>query len=121
MSAEIFFLSAPEAAGLYDALTAHIRTNCGDFRVQAKKTQLSLANRHVFACVSLPPPRKTKPASQLILTLGLPYRAVSPRFTVVSEPYPGRWTHHIPIASRADIDDEVTAWLRDAYGFAAIK
>ena len=46
--------------------------------------------------------------------------ASRPAFTTpqVSEPYPGRWTHHLVIGSVEEIDDELMDWVREAYEYA---
>jgi hypothetical protein len=58
-------------------------------------------------------------AAPLVLTLSFPYRHGSPRWKEIVEPAPGRFTHHLELYSTADIDDEVTGWLRDARTTAA--
>ena len=55
------------------------------------------------------------------ITVGLNRREGSPRMDQVSEPYPGRWTHHLVIGSVEEIDDELMDWVREAYDFAAGK
>ena len=42
----------------------------------------------------------------------------SPRIAVKCEPYPGRWTHHIVLASADEIDAELLAWIDRAHQFA---
>lgn len=118
MIEEPAFAAAPQLLPLYRALTEHIRQTCGTFSVTVKKTQISFSNRHLFAWVVLPP-YSTK--SALRIGFGLSYRAESPRLIAVSEPWPGRWTHHMHISSTEDIDGELTEWLQSAYGFAMIK
>jgi len=60
--------------------------------------------------------RNTAP---LVLTLSLRRRDASPRWKEIVEPYPGRFTHHLELYSRDDIDDQVRLWLREAWGSAA--
>ena len=43
------------------------------------------------------------------------------RIDIATEPYPGRWTHHILIEHPEEIDDELMDWFRKAYHFARIK
>ena len=61
------------------------------------------------------------PDPYLTITLGLGNRLNSPRVDQVSEPYPGRWTHHLVIGSIDEIDDELMAWADEAYRFARNK
>ena len=60
-------------------------------------------------------------SAYITITLGLNRRGGSPRIDQASEPYPGRWTHHLVIGSAEEIDDELMAWVREAYSFAAAK
>ena len=55
------------------------------------------------------------------LELGLPEKLESSRAAVATEPYPGRWTHHILVTAPEEIDGELLAWLRQAYEFAESK
>ena len=55
------------------------------------------------------------------MTFGLGYRKCSPRIAVATEPYPGRWTHHVVISDLSLPDDELTGWLREAWDFAESK
>ena len=45
----------------------------------------------------------------------------SPRIAVATEPYPGRWTHHIVVAGPEEIDGELMGWVKEAAAFAAAK
>ena len=56
-----------------------------------------------------------------MLTLGLPYPLESGRVAAKTEPYPGRWTTHFVISQPSDLDEELFAWLAQAYEFAAQK
>ena len=57
----------------------------------------------------------------MTVTFGLVYRKKSNRIDVATEPYPGRWTHHVLISAEEQIDDELVNWLREAYEFAESK
>ena len=57
----------------------------------------------------------------LVLTLGLSHPLNSPRVKAMSEPYPGRWTVHIPLYKPEDVDEEVIEWVKEAYIFAESK
>ena len=55
------------------------------------------------------------------MTLGLPERLDSPRVMLSTEPYPGRWTTHIPLLEPGDVDRELLGWIRGAYEFSSAK
>ena len=118
-----FFNEKPEAIPLYRAFEERLLSELEGVVIQPQKSQITLKNRRVFGAVSFLPARKAKdrPDPYITVTLGLNRRESSPRIDQASEPYPGRWTHHIVIGSVAEIDDELMAWAREAYDFAAAK
>lgn len=93
-----------------------------DMTVKITRTQISLRNRCVFACVSLPV-RKLKgwQREYLLLSVGLPERKQSARIAQAVEPYPGRWTTHVPLTAVEQLDEELMGWLDEAYAFAMMK
>ena len=116
---ELFFFDGkPEELALYEALLDRIK-ELGEVLPVVHKTQISLKNRRVFACVSMLRvlPKKLLPSRFLVLTLGLPYPLDSPRIAVKTEAQPNRWTHHIVLGSADELDDELLNWLRQAYEF----
>lgn len=118
-----FFNEHPGALEIYTALTERMERELGAYSVKTQKTQISFSNRCGFAFVSFLPVRRAKdrPKEFLTVTFGLGRRADSPRIDAVSEPYPGRWTHHMLLASPEEVDGELMAFLREAYTFAAEK
>jgi hypothetical protein len=59
-----------------------------------------------------------RPVAPLVLTVSLPYRDPSPRWKQIVEPYLGRYTHHLELYTKSDIDEEVRGWLRAAWASA---
>lgn len=119
----LFFETHVEALTLYESLKNKIIESFPETNIQVKKTQINFKNRHIFACVSFQRVVKKSelPDSYIVLTLGMPYPLESPRVPVKTEPYPGRWTTHIVLGTIDEIDDELIAWLSDAYHFAVAK
>ena len=116
---ELFFFDGrPEELALYEALLERL-AELGAFSAVVHKTQISLKNRRVFACVSVfrVLPKRLLPPHYLVLTLGLPYPLESPRIAAKTEAQPGRWTHHILLGSGAELDAELLEWCRQAYEF----
>lgn len=118
-----FFDGRREALPLYETLRTAAAGLVPDLRIGVKKTQISLFNRRMFAAVSFLPVRRAaaRPKVYITLTLGLPARLGSPRVDAASEPYPGRWTHHILIGRAEEIDEELLRWLREASDFARCR
>ena len=61
------------------------------------------------------------PAAVVQFSKGLPYPLESERVAVKTEPYPGRWTTHIVIGKMSDLDEELFAWVVQAYEFSEKK
>ena len=108
------FQKSPGGFDLYMQIEAWILRRHPGAQIRPKKTQVGFFEGCGFAWVS-PPLRK---GIGVTLTLGLPERLSSPRVLAATEPYPGRWTHHIPVFTPEDLDDELGAWLDDAHAFA---
>ncbi len=53
-----------------------------------------------------------------MLTIALGRQDGSPRFKEVVHPSPRHWVHHLEIRDAGELDDEVEAWLREAWGRA---
>ena len=116
---ELFFFDGkPEEPALYEALSERIAA-LGAYSALVRRTQISLKNRWVFACVSLLRvlPKRLLPPHDLVLSLGLPYPLDSPRIAVKAEARPGRWTHHIVLSSPSALDAELLDWIGQAYEF----
>ena len=117
-----FFDGHPAELALYEALFRQMEKTFPAGRVKVQKTQISFYGRHLFAAASLPVRRrKDWPKICLVVTLGLGYRLDSPRVAAASEPYPGRWTHHILVSEEGQIDGELMGWLREAWDFGESK
>ena len=118
----IFWDAYPQLVPLYDALRQALYARFPDLSVKVGKTQISFYGRHMFAAVSAPVRRKKGwPKEFILLTLGMPRRLSSPRVIAVTEPYPGRWTHHLLLQSAEAPDEELLDWLEEAYAFAQTK
>lgn len=118
-----FFRDSPGSLPLYLALEERVLALFPDAHVRVQKTQISFSQRRNFAFASLLPARRAalRPNPYLTVTVGLNRRLDSPRVDASSEPYPGRWTHHILLGSVEEIDGELLGWIREAAEFSAQK
>ena len=117
-----FFDGKPLELALYEALFRHLEMEFSEASVRVQESQISFYGRHLFSAASLPVRRKKSwPEHCIVLTIGLSHRLDSPRGAVATEPYPGRWTHHILLSDEAQIDGELLGWLREAWEFAESK
>lgn len=122
-NALMFFDQHLDALPLYQAFEELLFDSFPVVNKRVQKTQITFSNRHVFACVSFARvKRKTElPTRYMVITLGLPTPLDSERVAVMSEPYPGRWTHHIIVSTPEKLDEELLSWMRAAYTFADTK
>ncbi len=120
MDETMFFDTHPAALPLYEMLKGSILSEVPKVRVEVKKTQISFFTKHMFAAASFTPVRKAKerPEPFLTVTFGLRRKVESPRIDAAAEPYPGRWTHHVMIASEQEVDEELLEWIREAAAFS---
>lgn len=119
----LFFSQRMEALPLYEKLEEQILADIPDVKIKVAKTQISFSNKRGFAFVSFNPCRRAKerPAAWMTVSFGLGYRKEAERIDVATEPYPGRWTHHVMVGSTAEIDDELLGWIKEAAEFSASK
>lgn len=118
-----FFQDHLGALPIYEALEAQILAIAPDCTVKVQKTQITFKTRYGFAFVSFTPvrPAAKRPKDWLTLSFGLGHRLDDPRIDQASEPYPGRWTHHVMLGTPEEVDDTVVGWLQEAADFAARK
>ena len=117
-----FFEGKLQERELYEALFARMEQVFPDASVKVQKSQISFYHKHLFAAVSLLlRRRKDWPERCIVVTIGLARPLESPRAAVKVEPYPGRWTNHVLLAQKEEIDEELLGWLREAYDFALAK
>ena len=125
MNSDILFFFGEHMVALpiYERLEKRILTQIQDVKIKVAKTQITFAKRYGFAVVSFYPCRRAKdrPAVWMTVTFGLGYRKESPRIDVATEPYPGRWTHHVMVGTPDEIDGELMDWIQEAADFSAAK
>ena len=119
----MFFAGKPAAFALYEAFARKLLTRIPGAGIRVQKTQIAFLDPKIFACVSFAKVRKAKecPPAYIVITFGLHTQAQSPRIDVSTEPYPGRWTHHVLIEHTGEIDDELMGWVQEAHRFAQVK
>ena len=118
-----FFGEHMDALPIYERLEEWILAQIPDVKIKVAKTQITFANKRGFAFVSFYPCRRAKdrPAVWMTVAFGLGYRKESPRIDVATQPYPGRWTHHVMVGSVDEIDEELLGWIQEAADFSATQ
>ena len=125
MNSDILFFFGEHmgALPLYEKLEEQILTQIPEVKIKVAKTQITFANKRGFAFVSFNPCRRAahRPKVWLTISFGLGYGRESPRIDVATQPYPGRWTHHVMVGSLEEIDGELMDWIKEAAEFSAGK
>jgi hypothetical protein len=112
LTAQMF--AGPKAAvrPIYDRVVTLARALGGDVELAPKKGYTSLRRRTQFALV--------QPSTKDRVDLGLNLKGVAPAGRLeASGSFNAMVSHRVRLASEAEVDGEVEAWLRDAYGRAA--
>ena len=119
----MFFDQHMDILPLYQAFEELLFDSFPVVNKRVQKTQITFSNRHVVACVSFARVKRKAELQMrfIVITLGLPAPLDSERVAVKTEPYPGRWTHHIVVNKPEELDEELLSWVREAYDFAAVK
>ena len=115
------FETTPGGIALYAALESALTDRLPDVEVRPRRTQVGFFHGCGFAW-AWPARRKSdRDAGRIGVSLGLPTRLDAPRIVQAVEPYPGRWTHHLLLASVEEIDAEFLRWIDEAYHFAGLR
>jgi hypothetical protein len=112
-----FFDAYPDSRRLFDAVLDTVQSlSPVDLRVT--KSQVAFWRKKAFAWAWIPEQYLHRKGAPLVLTQGFRQHDPSPRWKSVVEPYPGRFTHHLELFSKSDIDDEGREWLRAPWELA---
>jgi hypothetical protein len=118
MTSDDFFVGQEESRLIFEALRSDLDA-VGQAELRVTKSQVAFRRRRAFAWAWMPSTYLHGRHAPLVLTISLRRRDSSPRWKEIVEPAPGRFTHHLELRSTTDIDDEVRAWLQEAWTDAA--
>lgn len=104
----------PDALPLYEKVRDHLLTLDG-VTVEATKTQIAFRARRRFAFLWIPAIALRRGPPDLYLTFDLPRALTSPRIKEIVELPRRRFTHHMLLQRKRDLDAEAKGWLREAY------
>jgi len=112
-----YLTSKPASRQLLDALT-ELLTHIGPVQVRVSRSQVAFRRRIAFAWAWLPGQYLQGRGAPLALSIALRRRDPSSRWKQVVEPVPGRLMHHLELVQVSDLDDQVRAWLQEAWDLA---
>ncbi|HEY0736983.1 MAG TPA: DUF5655 domain-containing protein [Herpetosiphonaceae bacterium] len=120
MTPDEFFAGKPLAQTLFAEVCRAVAA-LGPASTRATRSQIAFRRRRAFAWVWMPDQYLRGHTAPLVLSVSLPGRDESPRWKEVVEPAPGRFMHHLELRDPAEIDSEVSTWLRQAWEAAGAR
>ena len=119
---EAFFAKQPELLEVVRPFLLGALERWPQAEIVTQKSQVGLRDPRPFCALSthIRLPRQPSPR-YVTLSLFLPRRLDSPRAAAAAEPYPGRWTHHLPLFHPEELDDELWEWVGEARQFRNAK
>jgi hypothetical protein len=114
MTLDEYFSDRSESRCIFEGVWQAI-ADCGHAEMRISKSQIAFRRRINFAFVWIPGMYLKSADVPIVLTIGLPRRDDSPRWKQIVEPTPGRFTHHLELRSVAEVDREVSDWLKEAW------
>lgn len=117
MTPEEFFAGSPLGLATLARVTTAIEA-AGGAEVRVTPSQVAFRRRRGFAYLWRPGQYLRHPGADVVLSVVLDRRDPSPRWKEVVHPAPAHWMHHLEVRTPADIDGEVTGWLREAAALA---
>lgn len=110
-----FFRGRDDSRRLFDAVARQVE-RLGDAAIRVSKSQIAFRRKKNFALVWIPGQYLTnRPTCPLVLTISIPMRNPSARWKEIIEVGPKRFTHHLELYRKNEVDDEVRQWLKEAW------
>lgn len=116
-----FFWEMPSVIPIYKALHDQVVQLWPATTITVQKSQIAFRqNGHPYCRVWLPTFKRLKGVSgdALMITLGFRYPLNNARVAAMAEPYPNRWTIHIPIHTLNDLDEELLDFIKESHAVA---
>lgn len=108
-----FFTGYPQSYRIYSAIERAAR-ELGPMEVSVSPSQVSFRTRRAFAWTWIPAHYPDGDRPPLVLSIALRRKDKSERWNEVVAPRSGWFMHHLELTSEAEVDDDVTAWLRES-------
>ena len=120
MTAAEFFAGHPQELCAYRALEEAVRARIPDMTVRVMKSCVAFDDGRPFCYVSRQRCGGRKGA-YILVSFGLDAPIADSRIAAAVEPYPNRWTHHVPVGDPEEVDAQLLAWIYWAHAFSKRK
>lgn len=109
----LFFGDDSGALGLYLAVRAAVMERWPATTVIVHKTQINLQDPRPYCWISftLGKGGRKRTAPKITVSFVHPHPTNSERIPHRSEPYPGRFMHHLALRSADEVDAELMGWI----------
>ncbi len=111
---EELFGGEPVATTTWAAVHAAVSA-FGPVEVRVSRGQVALRRRRGFAYLWAPGTYLRGRGAPVVVSVALGREDPSPRWKEVVRPSRRHWMHHLEVTDPAQVDDEVVAWLREAW------
>lgn len=115
-AAESFFAGHPDGQAVAAAVRGAVEV-LGAHGVRISRSQVAFRRRTGFAYLWRPGQYLSSDVPA-VLSLALPREVPSERWKEVAHPTTHVWMHHLELRTPDEVDDEVRAWLAEAYDAA---
>lgn len=112
------YFSGFEASRLLFDAVRDAAASVAPSELRVTKSQIAFVRIRSFAWAWVPDRYLRGGNAPLVLSVALARRDDSVRWKQVVEPAPGRFMHHLEVWEESDIDEDVRAWLREAWTLA---
>jgi hypothetical protein len=113
---EAFFAGHEDGLAVYRAVAEAVAA-LGECDVRVSRSQIAFRRRRGFAYVWRPGQYVASDVPA-VLSVALDHPVESDRFKQVAHPAAAVWMHHLEVRRPAEVDAEVSGWLREAWGSA---
>lgn len=119
LTIDVFFQDRDDSRRIFEAVSRQVN-RLGNATIRVSKSQIAFRGKKNFALVWIPGQYlKNRPTAPLVLSLSFPKRDPSPRWKEITEVGPKRFTHHLELHRKNEVDEEVHRWLQAAWESAA--
>ena len=118
MGAEDLFAGHPAGLAIHDRVASELDA-LGGVEHRVGRSQVGFRHGRRGFAYEWRPGQYVASDVPAVLSIALPREVGSPRVKEVSHPSRHVWMHHLELHDPAEVDDEVRAWLREAWEHAA--
>lgn len=117
MNLHQFFEGRDRSRAVFEAVQSAVNS-VGLTEVRVSRGQIGFRRDRPFAFAWIPDIYLGHTDIALVLTIALPYKSESPRWSQVVESSPNHFMHHLALRKPREVDAEVAEWLQEAWSAA---